>query len=79
MARSPVLPAFAAHLGALPEFIGVIVAEQCDPGGKRERNRKFVDSPLEGRVTSEPVSEIGFSWAGELPSDSKTFMDVSEA
>jgi len=26
MARSPVLPAFAAHLGALPEFIGVIVA-----------------------------------------------------
>jgi len=26
MARSPVLPAFAAHLGALPEFSGVIVA-----------------------------------------------------
>jgi hypothetical protein len=26
MARSPVLPAFAADLGALPEFIGVIVA-----------------------------------------------------
>src|SRR5256886_15446409 len=26
MARSPVLPAFAAELGALPEFIGVIVA-----------------------------------------------------
>src|SRR5215469_12048667 len=26
MARSPVLPSFAADLGALPEFIGVIVA-----------------------------------------------------
>jgi hypothetical protein len=26
MARSPVLPAFAAGLGARPEFIGVIVA-----------------------------------------------------
>ena len=24
-----------------------------------KRNRKFVDSPLEGRVTSEPVSESG--------------------
>ena len=34
-----------------------------------------MDSPLEGRVTSEPVSEMGFSGAGELPSDSKTFMD----
>jgi hypothetical protein len=27
------------------------------------RNRKFVDSLLEGRVTSEPVSEVGFSGA----------------
>ena len=34
-----------------------------------------VDSPLEGRVTSEPVSEVGFSGAGELRPDSKTFMD----
>src|SRR6516164_7222427 len=32
-------------------------------------------SLLEGRVTSEPVSEMGFSGAGELQSDSKTFMD----
>jgi hypothetical protein len=33
------------------------------------------DSQLEGRVTSEPVSEMGFSGAGELRSDSNTFMD----
>jgi MFS transporter, DHA1 family, multidrug resistance protein len=32
MARSPVLPAFAAHLGALPEFIGVIVAASTVTG-----------------------------------------------
>jgi MFS family permease len=32
MARSPVLPAFAAHLGALPEFIGVIVAASTITG-----------------------------------------------
>jgi hypothetical protein len=31
------------------------------------------DSLLEGRVTSEPVSEMGFSGAGELPS---RFQDV---
>jgi len=38
-------------------------------------NRKFVDSLLEGRVTSEPVSEVGFFGAGKLRPDSKTFMD----
>ena len=43
--------------------------------GRLERNRKFVDSPLEGRVRSEPVSEAGFSGAGELRPDSKMFMD----
>src|SRR5690242_6717408 len=32
MARSPVLPAFAASLGALPEFIGVIVAASTITG-----------------------------------------------
>ena len=32
MARSPVLPAFAAQLGALPEFIGVIVAASTVTG-----------------------------------------------
>ncbi len=32
MARSPVLPAFAADLGALPEFIGVIVAASTITG-----------------------------------------------
>jgi DHA1 family multidrug resistance protein-like MFS transporter len=32
MARSPVLPAFAVHLGALPEFIGVIVAASTITG-----------------------------------------------
>jgi MFS family permease len=32
MARSPVLPAFAAHLGALPELIGVIVAASTITG-----------------------------------------------
>src|SRR5712664_1789265 len=32
MARSPVLPAFAANLGALPEFIGVIVAASTVTG-----------------------------------------------
>jgi MFS family permease len=32
MARSPVLPAFAAHLGALSEFIGVIVAASTITG-----------------------------------------------
>jgi DHA1 family multidrug resistance protein-like MFS transporter len=32
MARSPVLPAFAADLGALPEFIGVIVAASTVTG-----------------------------------------------
>jgi DHA1 family multidrug resistance protein-like MFS transporter len=32
MARSPVLPAFAVHLGALPEFIGVIVAASTVTG-----------------------------------------------
>jgi MFS transporter, DHA1 family, multidrug resistance protein len=32
MARSPVLPAFAAGLGALPEFIGVIVAASTVTG-----------------------------------------------
>ena len=31
-------------------------------------------SPLEGRVTSEPVSEMGFFGGPGLPSDSKTFM-----
>ena len=33
------------------------------------------DSLLEGRVTSEPVSEMGFFMNRELRSDSKTFMD----
>ena len=32
MARSPVLPAFAADLGALPETIGVIVAASTITG-----------------------------------------------
>ena len=32
MARSPVLPAFAANLGALPKFIGVIVAASTITG-----------------------------------------------
>src|ERR1043166_1578993 len=32
MARSPVLPAFAADLGALPELIGVIVAASTVTG-----------------------------------------------
>src|SRR5436309_1370919 len=32
MARSPVLPAFAADLGALPEFIGIIVAASTITG-----------------------------------------------
>src|SRR3989442_2321934 len=32
MARSPVLPIFAADLGALPELIGVIVAASTVPG-----------------------------------------------
>jgi MFS transporter, DHA1 family, multidrug resistance protein len=32
MARSPVLPAVAADLGALPEFIGVIVAASTVTG-----------------------------------------------
>src|SRR5262249_36122991 len=32
MARSPVLPTFAAELGALPEFIGVIVAASTITG-----------------------------------------------
>jgi hypothetical protein len=39
------------------------------------RDRKFADSLLEGRVTSEPVSEVGFFGAGKLRPDSKTFMD----
>ena len=33
-------------------------------GHRLERNRKFVDSPLEGRVSSEPVSKMGFSGPG---------------
>lgn len=33
------------------------------------------DSPLEGRVWSEPVSEMGIFRAGELRLDSKTIMD----
>jgi hypothetical protein len=32
MARSPVLPAFAADLGAVPELIGVIVAASTVTG-----------------------------------------------
>jgi len=28
------------------------------------RNQKFADSPLEGRVRSEPVSEMGFFGSG---------------
>jgi DHA1 family multidrug resistance protein-like MFS transporter len=32
MARSPVLPIFAANLGALPELIGVIVAASTITG-----------------------------------------------
>ena len=32
MARSPVLPVFAADLGALPELIGVIVAASTITG-----------------------------------------------
>src|SRR5438034_4876158 len=32
MARSPVLPAFAADLGALPELIGIIVAASTITG-----------------------------------------------
>src|SRR5215813_14701466 len=39
------------------------------------RDRKFADSSLEGRVRSEPVSEVGAFGAGELRRDSKTFMD----
>ena len=31
---------------------------------RRERNRWFADSPLEGRVSSEPVSKMGFSGPG---------------
>ena len=42
------------------------------PEGEIPRN---ADSPLEGRVRSEPVSEAGFSGAGELRPDSKMFMD----
>ena len=41
----------------------------------RRQNRFATDSPLEGRVRSEPVSEAGFSGAGELRPDSKMFMD----
>ena len=41
----------------------------------RRENRFATDSPLEGRVTSEPVSEMGFSEAKELRPDSKTFLD----
>src|SRR6516165_8754888 len=39
----------------------VEISGHCAPAsrGNRERNRKFADSLLEGRVTSEPVSE---SW-----------------
>ena len=42
------------------------------PEGEIPRN---ADSPLEGRVRSEPVSEAGFSGGGELRPDSKMFMD----
>ena len=42
-----------------------IVFLVVDNNGRRlERNRKFVDSPLEGRVRSEPVSEMGFFGPG---------------
>jgi len=38
------------------------------------RNRKFVDSPLEGAVTSEPVSEAGNSLlAGKIQGISLDF------
>jgi hypothetical protein len=39
------------------------VASIIDPAVIK-RNQKFVDSPLEGRVLSEPVSEMGFSGCG---------------
>jgi hypothetical protein len=38
-------------------------------------DRFVADSPLEGRVRSEPVSEMGFFWAGNYGFGSKTFMD----
>ena len=41
------------------------------------RNRWFVDSPLVGGVSSEPVSELGFFGARDLRPDSKTFVDDS--
>ena len=38
-------------------------------------DRKFADSLLEERVSSEPVSEVRFSGAWELRHDSERFMD----
>jgi hypothetical protein len=50
----------------------------CPFGSSRGRNRFATDSPLEGRVTSEPVSEMGFSWANYGPIPRRLWM-MSEA
>jgi hypothetical protein len=41
------------------------------------RNRWFADSPPVGGVSSEPVSELGFSGAMGFRPDSNTFVDDS--
>ena len=37
------------------------VPREYDPDKRGARDREFADSPLEGRVSSEPVSEWAFS------------------
>ena len=44
-------------------------------GGVDAEKTLGADSLVEGRVTSEPVSEVGFFGPGELRPDSKPFMD----
>ena len=49
-------------------------SKKIAPIGMPKAGHWFVpDSPLEGRVTSEPVSEMGFSGTGKLRS---RFQDV---
>ena len=74
--QSPRLQMSQALTDELGEADAVLGGDHlsCLLGGKPLRDRKFADSPLVGRVTSEPVSEVDFRRPGNLRPDSKTFM-----
>ena len=67
-------PPVSGRIKTLPPS-QLIITSVARFGAARPREIGFaMDSPLEGRVRSEPVSEMGFL-GRELRLDSKTFMD----